>query len=491
MGAALRALAVGGALPLDVSSFVGREGELEEVKDCLLQTRLLTLTGPGGCGKTRLALSAARELAGDFHDGVLWVELAQLSAPEHVPQALIRAVDAREAPGVSPTQAIADHLEDAQVLLVLDNCEHLIEACAGLSYDLMLGCPGLKILATSREALDVPGEVAWLVPSLSVPETRHRPEELERYGSVRLFVERARAASPRFELDEGNAVAVGRICQRLDGIPLAIELAAAQTRVLAAHDIAERLENCFQILTGGSRVALPRQRTLRGTMDWGHDLLSADEKDLFRRLGVFAGGFTLESAEEVCSDGGIEGAQVLDLLSSLVKKSLVRMAVQGEQARYRMLATVLQYAAERLAESEEEDAVRLRHAEFYVRLAERAEPELSGVDQKEWLDALDTEMGNLRTAMACLLRIETPEPSLRLASALWGFCHARGHYAEGRAWLEGAVSKSGGSTPLRARALTGAGVLAFLQCEYGQSRTHLEGPSRSTGTWKNGRASLR
>ena len=467
--------AVAAALPSDVSSFVGRAQELEEVKELLSRSRLLTLTGPGGCGKTRLALSVARELAGDFHDDVYWVELAQLSAPDLVPRAVLGALGDREAPGISSTQAIAEHIGDTQLLLVLDNCEHLIEACAGLSHALMVGCPNLKILATSREAMNVAGEVAWLVPSLSVPNIGYQIEELERYESVRLFVERARAASPRFELDVENAPAVIRICQRLDGIPLAIELAAARTKVLAASDIAERLDDCFRLLTGGSRVALPRQRTLGGTMDWGYDLLSADEKDLFRRLAVFAGGFTLEAAEEVCSGEGIAGGEVLDLLSSLVKKSLVRMAVRGEQARYRMLQTVLQYAAERLAESGDEDAVRLRHAEYYLRLAEHAETELSGDAQTEWMDTLDTEMGNLRTAMARLLQASTPEPSLRLASALWNFCHARGHYAEGRAWLEAAVAKSGGPPSLRARALTGAGVLAFLQCEYGQSREHLEG----------------
>ena len=387
-----------------------------------------------------------------------------------------RALGLRWGAGLSPAEALLDYLEPRETLLVLDNCEHLIEACAGLADDLLRSCPGLKILATSREALRVPGERAWLVPSLSLPDAQEEttPGQLVRHESVRLFVERAEAAVPDFKLDEHNAPAVARICQRLDGIPLAIELAAVRIRVLSASQIAARLDDCFLLLTGGSRVALPRQRTLLATMGWGHELLSEEERTLFRRISVFANGFTLEAAEEVCSGDGIELGEILDLLGRLVDKSLVLVGRRGDEASYRMLETVNQYASGKLGESGEDEAVGNRHADFFLRLAERAEPALSGPDQGEWMDRLDAEVENLRAAMAYFSGAGELEACLRLASASWQFCHARGYYEMGRAWLEDALSKSGDPTSLRARALTGAGVLAFLQCDYGRASEHLK-----------------
>jgi predicted ATPase/DNA-binding CsgD family transcriptional regulator len=462
-------------LPAQASSFVGRERELNDLEGMLASSRLLTLTGPGGCGKTRLALQTAAHLAESFEDGVGYVELAALSSPELVAEGAARALGLRPA-GLSPAEVLLDYLEPRETLLVLDNCEHLIEACARLANDLLRSCPGLKILATSREALSVPGERAWLVPSLSLPDAKEEttPGQLVRHESVRLFAERAEAAAPGFKLDEHNAPAVARICQRLDGIPLAIELAAVRIRVLSAAQIAARLDDRFLLLTGGSRVALPRQRTLLATMDWSHELLSEREGALFRRISAFANGFSLEAAEDVCSEDGVDGGEILDLLCRLVDKSLVLVGRRGDDARYRMLETVGQYASEKLEGSGEEEPVRSKHADFFLRLAERAEPALTGPDQGEWMDRLDAEVGNLRAAMAWFQEAADTEADLRLASALWGFCHARGYYEMGRTWLEDALSKGGDPTPLRAGALTGAGLLAFLQCDYGGARERLE-----------------
>jgi predicted ATPase/DNA-binding CsgD family transcriptional regulator len=461
---------------VQASSFVGRERELDELEGMLASGRLLTLTGPGGSGKTRLALQTAANLTEDFEDGVCFVELAPLSVPELVAEGAARALGLRPA-GLSPTEALLDYLAPRETLLLLDNCEHLIEACAGLVDVLLRSCPGLKILATSREALSVPGERTWLVPSLSLPGAREEmvPEQLVRHGSIRLFVERAEAVAPGFTLNARNAPAVARICQRLDGIPLAIELAAVRVRVLSASQIAARLDDRFLLLTGGSRVALPRQRTLLATMDWSHELLSERERMLFRQISVFANGFTLEAAEAVCAGDGVEHGEILDLLCRLVDKSLVLVGRRGgDGARYRMLETVGQYASEKLQGSGERESVRSRHADFFLWLAERAEPALSGPDQGEWMERLDAEVGNLRAAMAWFRETGDPEADLRLASALLEFCHARGHYEMGRTWLEDALSKGDDPTPLRARALAGAGILAFLQCDYGRAEEHLE-----------------
>ena len=310
----------------------------------LASSRLLTLTGPGGCGKTRLALQTVARVTEHFEDGVGFVELAPLSAPELVAEAAARALGVRWGGALSPAEALRDYLAPTETLLLLDNCEHLIEGCAGLADALLRTIPGLKILATSREAMRIPGERTWLVPSLSLPEAREEvfPEQLMRHEAVRRFVERAEAVAPGFTLTEENAPAMARTCERLDGIPLAVELAAARCGVLTPAQLSSRLD-CFLLLTGGSRVALPRQRTLRATMDWGHELLSEKERMLFRRFSVFSGGFTLEAAEAVCAGVGVESGEVLDLLGRLVDKSMVlvgRDEAYGEDSRYGMLETV-------------------------------------------------------------------------------------------------------------------------------------------------------
>src|SRR5918997_340358 len=309
-------------LPSELSSFVGREEELAEVERLLENGRLLTLTGSGGCGKTRLALAVARELVEGFEDGVWLVELAPLADPSLVPQVVAFTLGVREQPGRSPAETLSDYLGSRNVLLVLDNCEHLIGACAELAEALLHSCPNLRVLATSREALGITGEVAWPVPSLSLPDLRRLPEveSLARYEAARLFLERTAAVNPTFALTEQNAVAVAQICYRLDGIPLAIELAAARAKVLSVEQIAARLDDCFGLLTAGGRTAMPRHRTLHATMDWSHDLLPDDEGALFRRLSVFAGGFSLGAVEAVCAGEELERGQVLDLLSHLVDK---------------------------------------------------------------------------------------------------------------------------------------------------------------------------
>jgi predicted ATPase/DNA-binding CsgD family transcriptional regulator len=465
-------------LPMRLSSFIGREKELAEVRRLLKGNRLLTLTGVGGCGKTRLALAAADELMETFEDGVWLVDLAPLSDPSLVPQAVASTLGVREQPGRSLTVALSDYLASKKVLLVLDNCEHLIEACAELAESLLRSCSELSVLATSREALDVAGEVARPVPSLSLPDLRRIPDidSLSRYESARLFLDRAEAVKPTFALTEQNAPSVARICYRLDGIPLAIELAAARTKVLSVEEISERLDDCFGLLTTGNRTALPRQRTLHATMDWSHELLPEQERILFRRLSVFVGGFTLRAAESVCTGEDLERNEVLDLLSHLVDKSLVMVRENGGQTSYRLLETVRQYGRERVEESEDEAEVKRRHAAFFVGIAEEAEWELDGPDQTLWLAFLETDHDNFRAALSWSLG-EGGDAGLgvRLAAALWPFWFARGYLSEGRRWLERAITLSDSlSTLARAKALNGAGSIATFQDDYEAAKALIE-----------------
>jgi predicted ATPase/DNA-binding CsgD family transcriptional regulator len=433
-------------LPSELSSFVGREKELPEVRRLCSNNRLLTLTGSGGCGKTRLALAAASELVERFEDGVWMVELASLAEPSLVPQAVAFTLGVRERPGSSLTEALSDYLRTRNLLLILDNCEHLIEACAELAETLLRSCPELRVLATSREALGITGEIAWPVPSLSLPDLRRLPdlESLPRYESARLFVERTAAVRPDFTLTEQNAPAVAQVCYRLDGIPLAIELAAGRT-------------------------ALPRQRTLHATMDWSHELLGQKERVVFRRLSVFAGGFTLEAAESICAGEQLQRDEVLELLSQLVDKSLVVAQEPDGAARYRLLETIRQYGWERLDEAGEAAHVREQHAGYYLAVAEEAEPELKGERQVAWLQRLEREHDNLRLAMAWLIGRGGSEGAARLGWALWLFWGIRTHLAEGRRSMERALSARGSVTitaSARAKALFVAGMMANYQGEH-------------------------
>ena len=468
-------------LPVARTSFVGREREVVEVKRLLAMTGLLSLTGPGGSGKTRLAVELARDLIGSYPDGVWLVELAPLSDPALVPGTVAGVLGVREQPNRPPIDTLAEALKARKMLLVLDNCEHLIDACARLMDVLLGSCPGVRVLATSREPLNVAGEVVWPVPSLSVPDAE-RPltvAGLKSYESARLFVERALYRPSAFVLTAEIANTVAEICQQLDGIPLAIELAAARVGALAVGQISERLGDSLKLLTGGDRTATPRQQTLRGTLDWSYDLLSEPEKELFRWLSAFAGGWTLEAAEAVGAGEGVEeegrvsNPPVLDLLSRLVDKSLVVAEAAGGSSRYRMLEPVRQYAREKLEESGEAEKVHRRHAEHYLALAGQAERELYGSDRTRWLDLLETEHDNIRAALVWSLDGGDEELGLRLVSRLWLFWSTRGYLDEGRGWLEKGVTGSSAKL-LKARALEGASFIAFFQTEYDLCRALAE-----------------
>jgi non-specific serine/threonine protein kinase len=380
---------------------------------------------------------------------------------------------------------VADYLRARRVLLVLDNAEHLVEACAQLAETLLRSCPDLQILATSREALGIGGETAWRVPSLALPDARREPglKGLTQFEAARLFIGRAEAALPSFAVTNENAPAVAEICRRLDGIPLAIELAAARVKALTVEQIQARLDDRFRLLTGGSRTALPRHRTLRAMIDWGYDLLAEPERKLLRRLAVFAGGWTFEAAEAICAGEGVGACDVLDLLPRLVDKSLVLAEERGKAVRYHMLETIRQYAREKLAESGEAEGVQSRHLDFFLELAKAAGPELEGARQGAWLERLEAEHDNLRAALRRSLEVGEAERSLRLAGALGHFWGRRGYLTEGREWLEAALAK-GDRSPVasrreadaRAKALRQAGWLATWQADYGRAKElHEEG----------------
>ena len=464
-------------LPATRTSFVGRERALVELKRTLAMARLLTLTGAGGCGKTRLAMEVARDLVGTYPDGAWLVELAPQSRPELLPQTVAAALGVRERSHRSPTDALVDFLRTRTLLLVLDNCEHLLDACARLADTLLASCPGLRILTTSREALRVAGEVIWLVRPLSLPEVRGPTaiHELEGSESVRLFMERVRYRQPAFVLTTQNVSAVAEICRQLDGIPLAIELAAARVGAMSVEQIAARLGDPLGLLIRGNRTDRPGHRTFRETLEWSYWLLSEPERKLFAQLSVFVGGCTLEAAETVVSGSYLGGGKVLDLLSELVDKSLVTAEAAGDGGlRYRLLEPIRQYALERLEESGQLEVTRRYHTRFYLAEAETAEPELTGLRQTWWLDRLESEYGNLRAALSWSLE-RGDELGLQLGSVLWRFWYMRGYLSEGRKWLEEALAESHtGSPSVRAKALDGAGWLAETQGDYESARSLYE-----------------
>jgi predicted ATPase len=422
---------------------VGREREIEEVERELATTWLLTLTGVGGSGKTRLALEVARDLVEAYPDGAWLVALAPLSEEALVPKAMAEALGVPENPQEPLTDTLAEALGDRCLLLVQDNCEHVLEASARLVDNLLDSCPSLRVLATSREALGVEGEIRWAVPPLSVPDLQHTPssEQLVSCESERLFVARARARVPSFSLSPHNTRAVAEICNRL-----------------------------------GSKTQLAKQRTLRGALDWSHELLSEDEKKLFRRLSVFVGGWTLEASEAVGVGEGVEGDDILDVLSELVNKSLVVVREHQESGvRYRMLEPVKQYAREKLEERDEAEEVRRRHATFFLALAEAAEPRLRGPEEAEWLKRLEAYHDNMRVALSWSLEQGDTELGMRLAGALWPFWEAHGHYSEGSRWLEEALEKEGeGSADARAKVLEGLGWLTYRRGDINLGKATLE-----------------
>ena len=447
-------------LPVPASSFVGREREVVEVERLLASTRLLTMTGVGGSGKTRLALEVARrQLDGPDH-GVWLVDLASTLDGEGVPQALAEALGLDLPERGEPVPAIAERLAPRQLLLVLDNCEHLIAACAELVAALLPSCPDVTVLATSREALRVTGEVAWRVPSLGLPDLQRLPDvaALARQAAVQLFCERAAAAHPGFQLTARNAATVAELCVRVDGMPLALELAAARVRMLSPAQILARLGETLDLQAGGNRAVLSRQTTLRATLDWSHDLLNEAERVTVRRLAVFAGSFALEAAEHVCGSEPLTSDEVIGLLGRLVDQSLVVTEPQGELVRYRLLEIVRQYAAARLHEAREREAIEQRHRDWYRSWAEDNDPERAAAAGEEALHHFDVEHDNLRAALRSALAVE-PEAALRLATSLWRFWLARGHFAEGRRWLEAALEADPAPSALRARGLIAITVL--------------------------------
>ena len=471
-------------LPQQPTSFIGREKESAEVKALLAKTHLLTLTGAGGSGKTRLSLQVAVDLLTGEGDGVWLVELASLSDPALVPQAVADVLGVKEAAGKTVQQSLVEWLKSKRLLLILDNCEHLVAACAFLAADLLRSCPGVHILASSREPLAVAGAQTYRVPSLSLPDPNSKQaqtvESLSQYEAVRLFIERAQAVQPSFLVTDASAPAVAQVCFHLDGIPLAIELAAARVRSLPVEEINRRLDHRFRLLTGGSRAALPRQQTLRALIDWSYDLLTAPERTLLCRLSVFAGGWTLAAAEGACCGEDFEAWEVVDLLTSLVDKSLVVYEEEGGGAgRWRLLETVRQYAGDRLGESGEAEAVGGRSAAWFLALAEEAEPQLVGPEQGSWLSRLEAEHDNLRSSLAWEEQsVGGAEAGLRLAGSLWRFWNVRGHPSEGRQWLGRALARTevgaagpegvvgGATTAARGKALNGAGILAQCQGDY-------------------------
>ncbi len=463
-------------LPNPLTSFIGRENELAEIHQRLETSRLVTLVGAGGCGKTRLAIQVASGLAAAprFKQGAWWVDLAPLNDSALVATAVAATFHLRESPPTPLTFILIEHLRAKEILLVLDNCEHLFDSCARLAQTLLTACPRLSILATSRSPLGLAGEVAWRVPSMSMPDPDDAPslDQLTQFDAARLFDERATAVVTNWKLAD-HASTVARICARLDGIPLAIELAAARLKVLSAEQIAARLDDCFDLLTAGSRTALPRHQTLRAAMDWSFDLLSEEERELFRRLAVFAGGFSLEAVEAVSSiQYSVNSSphteywtlNTVDLLTSLIDKSLVGVEQKGNAMRYRLLETVRQYAREKLVEANEFEASCARHRDWFLQLAEQADPKLRSGEQMEWFARLELEMENLRAALAWSLG-QTDDASaaraLRLAGALVWFWIMRGYIAEGRTWLERSLENCA-ITPARAKALVGLAAVEYF-----------------------------
>ena len=465
-------------LPIQLTSFIGREREIAQVKGFLSTTPLLTLTGTGGAGKTRLAFQVATEVLEDFRDGVWVADLARLADPALVPQAVASAVSVAEQPGRLLIDTLVTALCDKSVLLLLDNCEHLQSACAHLVEPLLRGCHHLRILATSRVPLGVLGETLWRVPSLSLPNARRGSslDEIQQCEAVRLFVERARTGQPTFILTADNVSAVVQVCHRLDGIPLAIELAAGRARVLAVEQIAARLDDRFRLLTGGSASLLPRYQTLLATMDWSYDLLAEQERILMRRLSVFAGGCTLDAAEAICAGRGVEATSILDLFTQLVDKSLVVMETQRGEAWYRVLETVRQYGRDKLHEAGEASDVRRRHRDWYLQMAERADLGLKGPEERIWLARLEAEHDNLRTAIEWSKSEEDgAEAEMRLARALEWFWYIHGHWSEGRARLEAALARSDDAPRATLpKVLLGAARLAYRQGDRRRTRALCE-----------------
>ncbi len=472
-----------GRLPALHSRFIGREREIDQIAQLLKAARLLTLTGPGGCGKTRLAVAAAQSFT-PFEQGAWFVDLSGLDDASLVAQVVATTLGVPEARGRTLQDTLIDYLRHKHLLLILDNCEHLLAACADLVV-VLDNCPHVRVLATSREPLNVIDESVWLVPSLGVPDLTSSVSQVAESEAVQLFMARATEALPDFNFDEHNASTIAQICRRLDGIPLAIELAAARVKLLDVVQIAARLDDALQLLTRGQHTAVPRHQTLRAALDWSYQLLQPRERLVFQGLAVFAGGCTLDDVEAVCADEQLPATDMLDLVSDLVDKSLITIAerVPGVAVRYRLLEPIRQYALGLLRETQAETALRDRHLAHFVAFAEQAEAQLKGTDQLRWLQRLDTEHDNLRAALEWSGRVGARHAiGLRLAAALHLFWQRRTYLSEGRRWLESAIAKFDQQqddhtlTTDRdlARALVACEWLGVYRGEYATTRANLE-----------------
>jgi predicted ATPase len=426
-------------LPAQLTSFIGREQEIAQAQELFASTRILTFIGPGGTGKTRLCLQVAAEQISEFKDGVWLIELAQLADPTYILSTVASAFNIRELQGARLIDTVTDYLRGKQLLLVLDNCEHLIETCARLSDHFLQACPKLKIITSSREALGINGETVYRVPSLSLPqdvEDLRDAGQLMEYEATRLFSERASKANPQFALTKENASSVTQICKRLDGIPLAIELAAARVKLFTPPQIAERLDDRFRLLTGGSRTALPRQQTLRALIDWSYLTLNEMEQDVLRRLAVFSGGWTFEAAESVAGK-----MEAMDGLSGLVNKSLVNVEEKEDESRYRYLETIRQYAMEKLLESGDAVDARNRHLAHFMEYSRRAEENFGTAQRLQWFNRLELEHDNIRSALGWGLESD-PESALQMVCWLSTFWLSRSYLTEGCNWCQAAISRA-------------------------------------------------
>jgi predicted ATPase/class 3 adenylate cyclase len=469
-------------LPVLLTSFIGREGEIVAVRQALGKERLVTLIGAGGSGKTRLALQVSAEVLEDFPEGIWFVDLAALSDPVFVPQVVATVLKLHEESGRTIQESLVEHLRAQRVLLILDNCEHLVQACARLAESMLQSCPSLKVLATSREALEIPGEHLLVVPTLSLPKTELLKENrmknlpiIRCSEAVRLFEERAASVQPGFRLTEENALAAAQICQHLDGIPLAIELAAARIRMLSPAQILARLDDRFHFLTGGSRTALLRQQTLQALVEWSHDLLSNSEKVLFRRLSVFVGGWTLEAAESICEGGELARSTILDLLCHLADKSLVLAEPAGESMRYRMLETIRQFAQARLQAAGEQGDLQRRHLDTFSRFVQESQKGLTGQEPSPWLKMLDAEKDNLYTALTWAIQSgeDGNITAQEMTGGLWMWWTGRGALSEGRQWLQKALEGSQKPLGARAKALAGLAIMVWMQGDLAETSQFL------------------
>ncbi len=472
-------------IPIPLTSLVGRQKEVEEVGRLLSSTRLLTLLGPGGVGKTRLAIEVANATLGKFPNGVCWVDLASLVDPTLIPQRIAKELAIYVAPNQTPVDTVETYLQSKDLLMVFDNCEHLIVSCGELADHLLKISPKLNILTASRDALGIYGEVTWHVPSLSIPHLDTLPpfQELAEYTSIQLFIDRAAAVSPGYSLSEFNYQPIALICQKLDGLPLAIELAAARIKMLSANEIAVRLDDRFELLTGGSRNALPHQQTLRATLDWSYDLLTEPEQKLFRCLSVFADCFSLEAAEHVAYPNlpVSERSNFLDILERLINKSLVKTEMElsafGSRTRYQMQETIREYAREKLSTTGETVEVHIAYLNYYLWFVSEAEPNLYNQEQGVRVDQIEAEYDNLRAVIEWSLESQEIELLAQLILCLDRFWQLRGYYREAARWLDRILASQGMTDQLRAKLLMVRGEIARAQGEYEQAIAFVEASS--------------